>query len=278
MIEPRDLFRIESKLKKGNKSIPVKSIEKDYVLSWILIGIAKSKLYDILCFKGGTALKKFFFPDYRFSEDLDFTLLEEVSATEINRMLQKVYLLVADMSNIRLNLKSIEEHTNSLTFFINFSGPLGADITRGEVKTDITVDEKLIYQPTDRILLREYEEYQDLPEDIRLKVYAIEEIFMEKCLSVLDKSRNEPRDVYDLWYLLSNECCDYETLGEGIREKGSYKNIIYFNILDTLENKESNYESLWHTRLDKHIVDLPPFEKVYRMLKRSLRTLNERLA
>ena len=100
MIEPRNLFRIESKLRKGSKTIPVKSIEKDYVLSWILIGIAKSKMYDTLSFKGGTALKKFYFPDYRFSEDLDFTLLKNIAMEDFEKMLQDVYALVLDLSNI----------------------------------------------------------------------------------------------------------------------------------------------------------------------------------
>jgi predicted nucleotidyltransferase component of viral defense system len=51
-------------------------IEKDYVLSWILQGIANhEKLSQEIVFKGGTVLKKVYFKDYRFSEDLDFTLL-----------------------------------------------------------------------------------------------------------------------------------------------------------------------------------------------------------
>ena len=51
-------------------------IEKDYLLSWILQGIAQHKqLSKTIVFKGGTVLKKIYFEDYRFSEDLDFTLL-----------------------------------------------------------------------------------------------------------------------------------------------------------------------------------------------------------
>jgi uncharacterized protein len=51
-------------------------IEKDYILSWILFGIAKhEQLSKAIVFKGGTVLKKVYFEDYRFSEDLDFTLL-----------------------------------------------------------------------------------------------------------------------------------------------------------------------------------------------------------
>ena len=54
-------------------------IEKDYVLTWLLLSIADSKLFPILIFKGGTALKRIYFPNYRYSEDLDFTLLEKIT-------------------------------------------------------------------------------------------------------------------------------------------------------------------------------------------------------
>ena len=60
----------------GKAQIRDTQIEKDYVLTWLLWGIAQSELlYKSLIFKGGTVLKKAYFPDYRFSEDLDFTLI-----------------------------------------------------------------------------------------------------------------------------------------------------------------------------------------------------------
>jgi predicted nucleotidyltransferase component of viral defense system len=56
------------------KSARFDIVEKDYALSYILAGIAKQKrLTHSLIFKGGTALKKIFFGDYRFSVDLDFS-------------------------------------------------------------------------------------------------------------------------------------------------------------------------------------------------------------
>jgi len=55
------------------------TIERDYILSWILAGVAvNEKLQNKLIFKGGTALKKCYFGDYRFSEDLDFTAKEGI--------------------------------------------------------------------------------------------------------------------------------------------------------------------------------------------------------
>lgn len=274
MIERRNISNIQSKLSKDKKTIPEKSIEKDYVLSWILIGISKSKINEIVVFKGGTALKKFYFPDYRFSEDLDFTFLENITIEKLEELLKEVYAIVLDDSNIRLALKEKEKHTNSYTFYINYSGPLGADITRGEIKIDFTIKEKIINQPIAKTLLREYDEYNDIPEEIKLKVYPLEEIFIEKCLSILDKSRNEPRDIYDLWYLVYNRCVEFVFLGSQIREKGIYKGISSFDIIDTLKGKENNYKRLWEKRLYYHMIDLPHFEKVYRELKRDLKALN----
>ena len=59
--------------------IPWDVLERDYLLSWVLAGIEQvDSLREALVFKGGTALKKCYFGDYRFSEDLDFSGLEGV--------------------------------------------------------------------------------------------------------------------------------------------------------------------------------------------------------
>ena len=80
--------------------IPWEVLERDYVLSWILAGIAQVPLLrDTLAFKGGSALKKCYFGDYRFSEDLDFSGLDGVPrGAAMERLVQEtraaaVYLL-----------------------------------------------------------------------------------------------------------------------------------------------------------------------------------------
>lgn len=51
-------------------------VEKDYVLGWLLAGISSHPMFSShWVFKGGTCLKKCFFETYRFSEDLDFTVI-----------------------------------------------------------------------------------------------------------------------------------------------------------------------------------------------------------
>ena len=277
MIESGNLFRLQSKLTRKNRTIPVVSLEKDYMLTWILIGISRTKASKLFSFKGGTALKKFYFDNYRFSEDLDFTLMENISIDELEGLLEEVYSVVLDASNLRLAFSSKENHTNSYIFYINYSGPLGADITKRQVKIDFTIDEKLIYSPIMRTLNKEYDEYVDIPEDIKLRVYPLKEIFIEKYMSIMDKARNEPRDIYDLWYLVSKECLKYDLLGPKIRKKGEYKDLNNFDILTVLNKKEKNYKTLWDKRLGDQMLDLPYFDEVYRELKRRLRSLNDKL-
>ena len=95
MIHPKEVNAVAKKYKLKDTQI-----EKDYVLSWLLLGIAKNPILSvILVFKGGTVLKKAYFPEYRFSEDLDFTLLNNtITNEELINEFEKVYVVVASHS------------------------------------------------------------------------------------------------------------------------------------------------------------------------------------
>jgi len=73
MIKPGEIQNIARKA-----GVRDQQIEKDYILSWILQGIAQQvNISEQIVFKGGTVLKKVYFDDYRFSEDLDLLYLKE---------------------------------------------------------------------------------------------------------------------------------------------------------------------------------------------------------
>jgi len=60
------------------KLVSKSTIDKDWVLGHFLAAIySEPELKEKLIFKGGTCLKKCYLPDYRFSEDLDFTSSEK---------------------------------------------------------------------------------------------------------------------------------------------------------------------------------------------------------
>ena len=103
-------------------------IEKDYVLSWRLQGIAQHEhLSKNIVFKGGTVLKKIYFEDYRFSEDLDFTLLNnEITNEQIFEWFKETFEYVLEEANIRLEIIDNNEHEDGgINFYISYVGPLG---------------------------------------------------------------------------------------------------------------------------------------------------------
>ena len=85
------------------------TIDKDWVLGHFIDAIYSVKeLKDILVFKGGTCLKKCYFPDYRFSEDLDFTATDEKFnlTTEI---FGKVVALVTERTGLACQITSFRD-------------------------------------------------------------------------------------------------------------------------------------------------------------------------
>jgi len=54
------------------------TIEKDYIITWILCCLSKSKtLQEDFVFCGGTVIKHMYFEDHRFSEDIDLISKKE---------------------------------------------------------------------------------------------------------------------------------------------------------------------------------------------------------
>jgi len=131
MIRPAEIQQIARK-----EGVRDTQIEKDYILSWILIGIAHNKLLsDILAFKGGTVLRKFYFEGYRHSEDLDFTLLESKTNDDIKEAFEKSFEYVKEEANIPLSIFEFGEHeTGNINFYISYTGALGGAGKRVKAK------------------------------------------------------------------------------------------------------------------------------------------------
>jgi len=273
MIPQRNLSLLSNRLaEEGGRRIPEAVLERDYCLSWFLVGLSRSPLQGLLAFKGGTALKKCYFGDYRFSEDLDFTLVKEISWDEIQRDLGKAFEETRRASGVDIRLDRLDRHSheNSHTFYLAYEGPLPRE--RGKtVKVDITIREDIVFPLEERPLLRGYEEYEDLPKDAVLRVYSLEEIAAEKAVALLDRARNEPRDLYDLWYLVVNDHVQIPDLFDGIRRKLKFRGLTIAQVSDVFKDKESRYKKLWQVRLAAQMAQLPEFDSVYRVVRRAFR-------
>jgi predicted nucleotidyltransferase component of viral defense system len=92
LIAQRNISLLSNRLARaGGRRIPESVLERDYCIAWFLSSLAHNDLRAKLAFKGGTALKRCYFADYRFSEDLDFTLLEPTSFEDVQRGLEESY-------------------------------------------------------------------------------------------------------------------------------------------------------------------------------------------
>src|SRR5690348_16542202 len=182
-------------------------IEKDYILSWVLYGLARNEqLSKQLVFKGGTVLKKTYFPEYRFSEDLDFTLLDEkITNEELLQEFEKIYASIREEANIILQFGEANTHiSGSLSFYINYVGPLQGNMNSRNIKIDITRGEILEYPVEKRSV---FILYSDLPaKSFQLQCYSLSEILIEKMTALM--GRTEPRDLFDFWYLTEHERMD----------------------------------------------------------------------
>lgn len=129
-------------------------VEKDYALGWLLAGIGEhAATRDTWIFKGGTCLKKCFFETYRFSEDLDFTLLDRSHLDEaflrslfddIGNWIYEQTGLVLPPDARRFEILTNPRGGTSAEGRVGYRGPLGRGGDAPRVKLDLTDHERLV--------------------------------------------------------------------------------------------------------------------------------------
>ena len=259
-------------------------IEKDYVLSWILQGIAQhEQLSKSIVFKGGTVLKKIYFNDYRFSEDLDFTLLNNDASSgsaqatneQIFTWFKETFEYVLEEANIRLEIIDNNEYEDArlpdgqggINFYISYTGPLGGQGNNKKVKVDISRTEKLEFKPAMQTLLLGY---SDLTEH-QLLSYTLEEVLVEKMRTVMQ--RMQARDFYDIWYLLEQQGMDVNFYVKEFVNKCSSKKLNPADFQKKLAERLPQYKGRWESSLKEQIQNLPDFNQVEREVMRHLKKL-----
>ncbi|MDD2611345.1 MAG: nucleotidyl transferase AbiEii/AbiGii toxin family protein [Bacteroidales bacterium] len=243
-------------------------IEKDYMLSWILKGISQHKeLSEFLVFKGGTVLKKFYFENYRYSEDLDFTITNtEITNEQLFQQFQEIFEYIKDEANIPLEIIDDNEHEDGgINFYIGYVGPLGGQGSNKKVKVDISKSELIVFKP---VINTSFEEYSDL-KSFELKCYPLEEILVEKMRSVMQ--RMQARDYYDIWYLLEEHGMDIAYYMNEFEAKCRHKGLDTKTFLAKLAQRLPQYKARWVSSMKDQIKDLPDFEQVDREVQRQLK-------
>ncbi|MCK4614698.1 MAG: nucleotidyl transferase AbiEii/AbiGii toxin family protein [Thermoplasmata archaeon] len=166
--------------------------EKHYVQT-----LALRSLYSKFspAFKGGTALM-FIHGLNRFSEDLDFTVMENLDGRDILKT------VIGDLNYIGVSAvsKIISDGDVSFSFRIGAEGPLFTrEIERCYIRMELSRREKVTLVPKSVFIECPYPDI--LP--FSVNVMDTKEIMAEKVRAIL--TRNRARDVYDLWYLIKDK-------------------------------------------------------------------------
>jgi len=262
MISSAEVAKLAHSLGVGDRVI-----EKDYVLSWLLVAIAESGLKPALAFKGGTALKRVYYPDYRFSEDLDFTFCADLSHEGLVSAFEALWPALARRVNLTLALHSAEQSVlGSTTLLVDYVGPLRARLGSRQLKVDITRGERLLYPLTERPL---HAPYSDFPVGVKALAYTLEEILTEKLCALI--GRVEPRDLYDVYCLLEAGDVEMASLPASFVAKCQHKGYDPARLEDVMTRRVETVRRLWQVRLAVQVVDLPHVDAVVRTVQRHLR-------
>lgn len=263
MITTVELHRVAEK-----ERLRFDQVEKDYVILWLLSGLAHSGVKEHgWVFKGGTCLRHCYFKGYRFSEDIDFSCRPERDSLEASiRRLEKARTWVLRESGINLSGRE------SMTVSGDFQIEIPMEYNRGgarrqrlpQVKVHLTFDEPIL----DKTVVHSVKSsYSDLSA-FRITAYSKKEILAEKLRSLLQQQKKwpRPRDLYDLWYILckSGERFTWKELKPLFEEKCRLRAVppvIESLTSDTL--REWN-EKAWLNRLGPMLKDLPDFDRVWK--------------
>ncbi len=172
----------------GKSKMPVGMVEKDYAVTVLLSMISRFPKISTMAFKGGTAIKKVYFPEARFSEDLDFTCSRDISKGLID-MLRREAKRASDIEFTGVKLESsIHKYGKRISVKYNdFNGHPNS------IRIDLRL-EKVVNAVKQHEVIHVY----NLGE-FTVPSMHIEEIMAEKIRAIIYSG--QPRHLYDTWFL-----------------------------------------------------------------------------
>ena len=254
-------------------------VEKDYVLGWVLWGIgADPQLHRTWVFKGGTCLKKCYIETYRFSEDLDFTVLEDgpIKPDEVLEAVSPVLDRVSQESGIDFTLRPPASRSRpsgrSAEARVYYRGPRSTP-GPASIKFDLTKDENVVRPPVLRPVRHDYPD--GLPAPGQVRCYSFEEVFAEKLRAMGERSR--PRDLYDIVNLFRRP--DFRQHADIVRDVLKQKCEAKGVPIPSAESIHTSpmFEELegeWESMLAHQLRALPDFEHFWSEVPRVFAWLN----
>jgi predicted nucleotidyltransferase component of viral defense system len=232
--------------------VPPYQTEKEYFQHLLLFLIYSES--SSLVFKGGTAIKKAYGLS-RFSEDLDFTQLEDKNYDELLGKISKRLRENFAFENEVKKTKSIDQIGSSYRFKI--IGPLATLPTQIEA-CYIYIEISKRETPKTREIIKISPQYKELPE-YTIIVMSKEEIVTEKVRAIM--TREKHRDVFDLWYLLK---AGTAIRFDWLREKMNYYKMDFSR--EKFFKELLKFRKNWDKELKPLVREVPDFEDVIKLI------------
>lgn len=242
--------------------------EKDYVILQVLYALSRPDIAPKgWVFKGGTCLRHCYYPDYRFSEDMDFSCeLRNDFLGYAGALLNRMAARVQEASGIRMVAKPPQTIPGDFQVEIPLEYSRGGPRTQGlpGVKIHLTSDEPIMVEPA---VCRVKPRYSDLSE-FTISAYSKREIVAEKMRALLQQQKKwpRPRDLYDLWFILcrSGERFPREELRKLFVEKCRVRRVQPDREGLTSENLKEWNRKAWSNLLGPMLKTLPDYDQAWR--------------
>ncbi len=189
--------------------VPLPYVEKDYVMGWLLWGIyTQSGLANTLVLKGGNCLRKVYFPDTRFSDDLDFTayrldsdrIFEERLRT-ICGTVEQASGIIFDIDRTKVEAKPTpDKESQALDGRVYFKGFAGDSSVTMRIKFDVSDYEQIVLPTQRHAIIHNYSDVAACRTHIL--AYSLEEVLAEKLRSWIQRTRS--RDLFDVVKIIQN--------------------------------------------------------------------------
>jgi predicted nucleotidyltransferase component of viral defense system len=233
--------------------VPTSTIERDFAQDWLLANLKNQNL----ALKGGTGIRKVFIPDYRFSDDLDFTAGESMDIKTIREVLGAALAGARKASGIPFETAlALRENRNGYVTEVFFPMLLSGH-SRLKIKIDITkssVEGNLL----PFIFKRINHPYSDRCEGT-VMVFSLEEMAAEKMRSVFQRTR--ARDLFDVHRLVVGQMVDTKILNGILRRK--FENRAVDADVGRIQARRPEFKNGWNRSLQHQMRDVPDFEHVF---------------
>ena len=190
--------------------VPLPNVEKDYVMGWLLWAIYNQRqLAENLVLKGGNCLRKLYFPDTRFSDDLDFTARHIPNHLDFHKALNAACIEVTKASGIAFDLDKTtaelkdtpDSDCKALDGRVYFRGFAGDTRLTMRVKFDVSDFEKIFLPVQWHQINHEYSDADACR--VQVQAYSLEEVLAEKLRSWIQRTRS--RDLFDVVKIIQSK-------------------------------------------------------------------------